>query len=129
MFTPRLAQFSTTFSTPSFTQLLPAGEVGAIQKTESFVGPYETQDFTLFYVTRFGFLPSKIAYLAWNAWHDPTKGAWPANTPDKARRAFDLPEIKRWMRVFLTRFFGQNSSSARRCRTDRRFLPAARCAA
>ena len=89
-------------------ELVPAGEDGAIQSTESIVGPYALQDFTLFYVTRFGFRPSKIAYLAWNAWHDADKGAWPANTPDKARRAFELPEIKRWMRVFLTRFFEQS---------------------
>jgi NAD+ synthase (glutamine-hydrolysing) len=89
-------------------ELVPAGEDGAIQSTESVVGPYALQDFTLFYVTRFGFRPSKIAYLAWNAWHDATAGAWPANLPDKARRAFDLPEIKRWMRVFLSRFFEQS---------------------
>jgi NAD+ synthase (glutamine-hydrolysing) len=89
-------------------ELVPAGEDGVIQSTESVVGPYALQDFTLFYVTRFGFRPSKIAYLAWNAWHDAAEGAWPANIPDKARRAFDLPEIKRWMRVFLTRFFEQS---------------------
>jgi NAD+ synthase (glutamine-hydrolysing) len=89
-------------------ELVPAGEDGVIQSTESVVGPYALQDFTLFYVTRFGFRPSKIAYLAWHAWHDAAEGAWPANTPDKARRAFDLPEIKRWMRVFLTRFFEQS---------------------
>ena len=89
-------------------ELVPADESGAIQSTESVVGPYALQDFTLFYVTRFGFAPSKIAYLAWNAWHDVGQGAWPANTPDKARRAFDLAEIKHWMRVFLRRFFEQS---------------------
>jgi NAD+ synthase (glutamine-hydrolysing) len=89
-------------------ELVPADESGAIQSTESVVGPYALQDFTLFYVTRFGFAPSKIAYLAWNAWRDATHGAWPANTPEKGRRAFDLAEIKRWMRVFLTRFFEQS---------------------
>ena len=89
-------------------ELVPAGEDGAIQSTESFVGPYALQDFSLFYVTRFGFVPSKIAYLAWNAWHDAAQGAWPANTPDKARRAFDLGDIKHWMRVFLMRFFEQS---------------------
>jgi NAD+ synthase (glutamine-hydrolysing) len=89
-------------------ELVPAGEDGAIQSTESFVGPYALQDFTLFYVTRFGFAPSKIAYLAWNAWHDAARGAWPANTPTASQRAFDLGEIKHWMRVFLTRFFEQS---------------------
>jgi NAD+ synthase (glutamine-hydrolysing) len=89
-------------------ELVPPGEDGAIQSTERFVGPYALQDFTLFYVTRFGFAPSKIAYLAWNAWHDAARGAWPANTPDAARRAFTLAEIKHWMRVFLTRFFEQS---------------------
>jgi NAD+ synthase (glutamine-hydrolysing) len=89
-------------------ELVPPGEDGAIQSTESVVGPYALQDFTLFYVTRFGFAPSKIAYLAWHAWHAAEQGAWPANTPDGARRAFDLAEIKRWMRVFLLRFFEQS---------------------
>ncbi|MBV8778577.1 MAG: NAD(+) synthase, partial [Alphaproteobacteria bacterium] len=89
-------------------ELVPPGTDGAIQATESFVGPYALQDFTLFYVTRYGFAPSKIAYLAWNAWHDAGRGGWPANTPETARRAFDLAEIKRWMRVFLTRFFEQS---------------------
>ncbi len=86
-------------------ELVPAGTDGAIQSTESFVGPYALQDFSLYYATRFGFLPSKIAYLAWNAWHDRAAGGWPANTPASAQRAFDLAEIKKWMRVFLFRFF------------------------
>ena len=89
-------------------ELVPAGDDGLIQSTESIVGPYALQDFTLYYVTRYGFAPSKIAYLAWNAWHDPARGAWPANTPDTARRAYDLAEIKKWMRVFLLRFFEQS---------------------
>src|SRR5437762_10712099 len=62
-------------------ELVPAGEDGVIQSTESIVGPYALQDFNLFYATRYGFAPSKIAYLAWNAWHDAERGAWPANIP------------------------------------------------
>jgi NAD+ synthase (glutamine-hydrolysing) len=89
-------------------ELVPAGDDGLIQSTESIVGPYALQDFTLYYVTRYGFAPSKIAYLAWNAWHDAARGAWPPNTPDPGRRAYDLAEIKKWMRVFLTRFFEQS---------------------
>ena len=89
-------------------ELVPAGADGAIQSTESVVGPYALQDFNLFYTTRYGFAPSKIAYLSWNAWHDAEQGAWPANTPASARRAFDLPEIKHWLRVFLRRFFEQS---------------------
>ena len=86
-------------------ELVPAGADGAIQSTESIVGPYALQDFSLYYTTRFGFRPSKIAYLAWHAWHDAESGVWPPNIPESARRAYDLGEIKRWMRVFLHRFF------------------------
>ncbi|HEV2302472.1 MAG TPA: NAD(+) synthase [Stellaceae bacterium] len=86
-------------------ELVPTGEDGLIQSTESVVGPYALQDFNLYYATRFGFAPSKIAYLAWNAWADAARGAWPANIPDAARRAYGLGEIKRWLRVFLYRFF------------------------
>jgi len=86
-------------------ELVPPGADGAIQSTESIVGPYALQDFNLYYATRFGFRPSKIAYLSWNAWHDSECGGWPANTPEVARRAYTLGEIKRWLRVFLYRFF------------------------
>ena len=86
-------------------ELVPPGADGAIQSTESIVGPYELQDFNLYYATRHGFRPSKIAYLSWNAWHDAGCGRWPANTPGAARRAYTLAEIKHWLRVFLYRFF------------------------
>jgi NAD+ synthase (glutamine-hydrolysing) len=86
-------------------ELVPPGADGALQSTESIVGPYALQDFNLYYATRHGFRPSKIAYLSWNAWHDTGRGRWPANTPDVARRAYTLGEIKGWLRVFLYRFF------------------------
>ena len=86
-------------------ELVPPGADGALQSTESIVGPYALQDFNLYYATRHGFRPSKIAYLSWNAWRDAGYGRWPANTPDVARRAYTLGEIKGWLRVFLYRFF------------------------
>ncbi|MBV8889954.1 MAG: NAD(+) synthase [Alphaproteobacteria bacterium] len=86
-------------------ELVPPDATGAIQSTESVVGPYALQDFNLYYVTRCGFRPSKIAYLSWHAWHDVERGRWPANIPAAAQRAFALPEIKHWLRVFLRRFF------------------------
>jgi NAD+ synthase (glutamine-hydrolysing) len=86
-------------------ELVPPGADGVIQSTEGIVGPYALQDFNLFYATRFGFRPSKIAYLSWNAWSDPERGRWPPNIPDTAKRAYNLPEIKQWLRVFLYRFF------------------------
>jgi NAD+ synthase (glutamine-hydrolysing) len=86
-------------------ELVPPGSDGVIQSTESIVGPYALQDFNLFYATRFGYRPSKIAYLSWNAWSDPKRGHWPENIPEPAKRAYSLPEIKQWLRVFLYRFF------------------------
>ena len=86
-------------------ELVPPGADGVIQSTESIVGPYALQDFNLFYATRFGFRPSKIAYLSWNAWSDAKRGHWPENIPDAVKRAYSLPEIKQWLRVFLYRFF------------------------
>jgi NAD+ synthase (glutamine-hydrolysing) len=86
-------------------ELVPPGADGLLQSTESIVGPYALQDFNLYYATRYGYLPSKIAYLSWNAWHDPQCGTWPANTPEAARCAYNLGEIKHWLRVFLLRFF------------------------
>lgn len=83
-------------------ELVPGEQV---QATESFVGPYALQDFNLYYLTRYGMAPSKIAFLAWTAWHDAAAGAWPVGIPDDAKRAYDLAEIKRWLELFLKRFF------------------------
>lgn len=86
-------------------ELVPAGEDGKIQSTESAVGPYALNDFFLFYVTRFGMAPSKVAYLAHQAWKDAGRGEWPAGTPEAERITFELPIIKDWMSKFLHRFF------------------------
>lgn len=76
-----------------------------MQRTEADVGPDALQDFHLYYLSRFGLRPSKVAYLAWNAWHDATAGAWPETTPAEERVAYDLPTIARWLEGLLMRFF------------------------
>ncbi len=86
-------------------ELVPADAAGKTQATEEFVGPYALQDFTLFHMTRTGAAPSKIAYLAHAAWGDAGRGGWPRDIPAAGRRAYDLAEIKHWLRLFLTRFF------------------------
>ena len=77
----------------------------APQSTEEMVGPYALQDFTLFHVVRNGFSPSKIAFLAWHAWHDVASGEWPAGFPEDRRSAYSLKEIRHWLEVFVRRFF------------------------
>jgi len=64
-------------------------EAGVIQRTEDKVGPYELQDFNLYYITRFGLKPSKVAFLSYHAWKD----------------KYTLPEIRKWLELFLIRFF------------------------
>jgi len=59
------------------------------QRTEDVIGPYELQDFNLYYTLRFGYSPTKVAFLAWSAW----------------RGKYSLGAIRKWLRVFLTRFF------------------------
>ena len=86
-------------------ELIPPGADGKAQSTEAVVGPYALQDFTLYYTIRYGLSPGKIAYLAHHAWSDLERGDWPANYPEDSRRAYDLATIKRWMKVFLHRFF------------------------
>ncbi len=75
------------------------------QKTAETVGPYELQDFNLYYITRYGFSPSKVAFLALNAWGDKERGEWPDLLPPEKRVAYDLPAIRKWLEVFLYRFF------------------------
>ena len=86
-------------------ELVPADDSGAIQSTQAKIGPYELQDFNLFYVTRYGLRPSKVTFLAWHAWKDRDAGHWPAHFPAEARNAYDLAAIKHWLGVFLFRFF------------------------
>ncbi|MGN6652620.1 NAD(+) synthase [Trinickia sp.] len=86
-------------------ELIPAGTTGDVQRSEDTVGPYELQDFHLYYVLRFGYRPSKVAFLAWSAWHDVTSGSWP-DLPEAKRHRYDIGEIKHWLGIFLERFFG-----------------------
>ena len=87
-------------------ELVPAGQDGRIQSTEDRIGPYALHDFALFHILRFGFRPSKIAFLAQHAWEDKDAGAWPPGFPEPDRYGYDLPTIARWLQVFLQRFFG-----------------------
>jgi len=78
--------------TPVSPELLPADENGLIsQKTEDLVGPYELHDFFLYYMLRYGFAPAKIFYLATKAF----------------AQTYDDVCIKKWLKVFLKRFFAQ----------------------
>jgi len=88
-------------------ELVPAGaaEAEQIQSTEEVVGPFELQDFHLYYLTRFGLRPSKVAYLAHHAWGDRERGVWPELIPAEKRHEYDLATIKKWLGVFLHRFF------------------------
>ncbi|WP_295829615.1 NAD(+) synthase [uncultured Microbacterium sp.] len=87
-------------------ELVPAGQDGRMQSTEDRIGPYNLHDFTLYHVLRFGFRPSKIAFLAAHAWSDQDAGAWPPGYPEAGRPAYDLATVARWLEVFLKRFFG-----------------------
>jgi NAD+ synthase (glutamine-hydrolysing) len=86
-------------------ELIPVGVGETPQSTEATIGPYALQDFTLFYVLRYGFLPSKIAFMALHAWGDKTSRAWPPHFREDQRREYDLATIRHWMEVFLRRFF------------------------
>jgi NAD+ synthase (glutamine-hydrolysing) len=86
-------------------ELVPIGEDGVAQSSEAKVGPYPLQDFSLFHVLRYGFRPSKIAFLAWHAWRDVKSGEWPPGFPEDHRRAYSLGEIRGWLEVFVQRFY------------------------
>jgi NAD+ synthase (glutamine-hydrolysing) len=86
-------------------ELVPADASGAIQSTQSKIGPYELHDFFLHYTVRHGLAPSKIAFLAWHAWKDAAAGEWPIDFPLEGRNAYDLETIRKWLEVFLYRFF------------------------
>jgi NAD+ synthase (glutamine-hydrolysing) len=72
-------------------ELVPGGanDVAPAQQTEAKVGPYALQDFALFYITRYGFSPSKVYYLLRQAW-----GC-----------SYDNDELAKWLELFIKRFF------------------------
>ncbi|WP_044486689.1 NAD(+) synthase [Mycobacterium colombiense] len=86
-------------------ELVPSGEEEELQSSEAKVGPFALQDFSLFHVLRFGFRPSKIAFLAWHAWSDPEHGIWPPGFPEDKRPSYSLKEIRHWLQVFVQRFY------------------------
>jgi NAD+ synthase (glutamine-hydrolysing) len=89
------------------------GGDGPAQRTEDVVGPYELQDFHLYYTLRFGHAPPKVAFLAYCAWRDRSAGAWP-QIPIEQRHAYGIADIKKWLGVFLARFF-ERSQYKRSC--------------
>jgi NAD+ synthase (glutamine-hydrolysing) len=92
-------------STEISPELVPVAEGETPQSTEAKIGPYALQDFTLFHILRYGFVPSKIAFMALHTWEDPARGDWPPHFHADRRVAYDLKQIRHWMEVFLTRFF------------------------
>lgn len=94
-------------ATPISPELVPAADGGnahPAQDTEAIIGPYALHDFSLYHALRFGYPPSKIAFLAWCAWHDARAGGWP-DIPAEQRLQYDIGRIKDHLRNFLYRFF------------------------
>lgn len=77
--------------TPVSPELLPPKDGEIAQKTEDLVGPYELHDFFLYYVMRFGYMPSKIYRMAIKAFHG----------------EYEPAVIEKWIKIFYSRFFTQ----------------------
>jgi NAD+ synthase (glutamine-hydrolysing) len=75
-----------------------------LQRSEDVIGPFELQDFFLYYTLRFGYGPTKIAFLAYNTWRESREDG-EANIMAFTPRQYRMGEIKKWLRVFLDRFF------------------------
>lgn len=87
--------------TPISPELLPPDEAGNIlQKTENAIGPYVLHDFFLYYFLRYHMEPRKIYLLAKQTFKDD----------------FTKEEIKKWLQVFIKRFFTQQFK--RNCMPD-----------
>lgn len=72
--------------TPVSPELLPHRQI-----TENIIGPYELHDFFLYHMMRFAFTPTKIHALACRAYAG----------------KYDSETVKKWLREFYRRFFGQ----------------------
>jgi NAD+ synthase (glutamine-hydrolysing) len=99
------AVLNDVLETPISPELVPGkSEMEPGQSTEAVVGPYELQDFHLYYILRFGYLPSKVAFMAWSTWRDRKVGNWP-DIPEPNRNQYTIGDIKKWLAVFVRRFF------------------------
>jgi NAD+ synthase (glutamine-hydrolysing) len=87
---PRQEVLKVVLTTPVSPELLPPGADGTIvQRTEDVIGPYELHDFFLWALLRLGAGPQKTLFLASHAFE----------------KAYSGEEVRRWLRVFLDRFF------------------------
>ena len=79
-------------------ELVPSGgqqEPG--QSSEASIGSYDLQDFNLYYTLRYGFTPSKVAFLAQHAWGTTSGGETTA--------PYGFAQIRQTLTLFVRRFF------------------------
>lgn len=89
-------------------ELIPVDVGSGPQNSEETVGPYALQDFSLYYALRYGFRPSKIAFLSWHAWRDIAAEPWPPGYPRQIRKEYSLKEIRHWLEVYVQRFYSSS---------------------
>lgn len=110
LFQPHREVLDDILGTEISPELVPAdAQTGAIQSSQATLGSYDLQDFNLYYTLRYGFKPSRIAFLAAHAW----LAALPPSGPD-APGEVCFGDIKSALRVFVKRFF-QGSQFKRSC--------------
>jgi NAD+ synthase (glutamine-hydrolysing) len=91
-------------NTPISPELIPLNnEKMSPQLTEEKVGPFVLQDFNLYYITRYGYKPTKVAFMSWNAWN---VGDQQSSVDVGDLKKYDIGTIKRNLNIFVTRFFG-----------------------
>jgi len=98
------AVIAEVLAAPSTPELIPVASDEAPQSAEATVGPYALQDLFLYFISRFGFRPSKVAFLAEHAWSDSGRGEWPETVPQMERVAYAPAVIRRWLELFVVRF-------------------------
>lgn len=113
LFATSLAVLEDVLAAPSSPELVPS-QGDTIQGAEAEIGPYELHDFFPYHLSRFGYRPSKIAFLAAQAWAMPGQGTDTAGGHAQEPRGYDLATIKHWLEFFLERFisFSQFKRSA-----------------
>lgn len=100
--------------TPVSPELLPPNADGTIaQKTEDTVGSYILHDFFLYYTLRYGMEPEEVYDLCREAVRQSVERAEKEGTE---AYSFSDEEIRKWQKVFYTRFFRQQFK--RNCMPD-----------
>jgi NAD+ synthase (glutamine-hydrolysing) len=94
---------SDVLDTPISPELVPGKSEVEPGRARKRWWPVRAAGFHPYYILRFGYLPTKVAFIAWCTAR-PASSNWP-DIPEGHRNQYAIGDIKKWLAVFVRRFF------------------------